>query len=476
MKKMIKYMLFLVVAITVIFSSYKIESSFAEEIYPFDGIISNADGANVNSGPNSGSYVAEIAYGTRFTVDGKSGNFYHIVYDSGKTGYVAQGLVTNLNSNMLTNDVPGIESYRSYCDSLIMGGFTESYCPYLYYLHSKHPNWVFRADRVGISVEDASRNEEGKCSLQTDNENYRIGWNEANYYFVNFKVIAAYLDPRNSMFEANIFQFFDSDDNKDLSSDATLDYLVGNGHLKQYLDAFKSAASSNGINVVQLVSRSKQEGMNNGNYIPVKGTYTTDTGQTYNGNSLDGYYNFYNINTYGSLPFVNGLAYAAGFFDSTVTSFQRPWNSPEKAISGGAEFLASSYIKKGQDTPFYQKFNIASYAQYSKYTHQYMTNIAAPASEGRSMYSTYKSSNSLDQAFVFTIPVYENMSSIPYQAADRSNISTLSNIAINGNTITGFDKDVTEYYLNISTDSNSFDVTVTASNGGGKWCWNNQFC
>ena len=36
------------------------------------------------------------------------------------------------------------------------------------------------------------------------------------------------------------------------------------------------------------------------------------------------------------------------------------WNSIQKAITGGAEFIGSGYITKGQDTLYYQKFNVIS--------------------------------------------------------------------------------------------------------------------
>ena len=465
MKKFIKYMLFTVIAITVVFVSSKIEQSSAEEMQ-FEGIISNAGGANVNSQANYSTFVTELAFGTRVNVIGKVNSLYKISYDSGKIGYVSTNLITNVSQNILTIDAPGVESYRSYCDSLINNGFVESYCPYLYYLHSKYPEWQFKADRVGVTLDEASKNEEMKCSLQTDNENFKIGWNEANYYFVHSKVIASYMDPRNGMFERSIFQFFDSDDNKDLSSDETLDYIVGNGNLKQYLDYFKTAAVNNGINVVDLVARSKNEGANTVGYDSVNGNYSTKYNIYYNGNSLDGYYNFFNIGSYGSNPIYNGLLYAAGWFDASNNSFQRPWNSPEKAISGGAEFLANSYIKKGQDTPYYRKFNVSSYAVYARYTNQYMTAVHAPLSEALDLYGTYKNSNSLNQAFKFTIPVYESMGDTPYQALNRSPDSTLNSISIDGNALVGFDKDITEYDRNINTDSNSISVTANPNNGG----------
>lgn len=468
MKKFIKYMLFLVIAITLIFYSCRLEHLNAEEVYPFEAIIVSNDGLVVNKQANYNSFVTELAYGTRFTVVAKQNNMYKISYEGGKEGYISSssGVVQRLSDHILTTDVAGIETYNDYCNSLIQLGFPESYCPYLYNLHSKHPLWKFKVDKVGVTLDEASKEEEGKCSLNTENQNFIIGWNEANYYFVHSKVISSYMDPRNGMFENTIFQFFDSDDNKDISSDETLNTLVGDGNLKQYLEVFKQAASTNGINVVDLVARSKNEGSNNPNYDSINGQYTTKYNLYYNGNSLDGFYNYFNIGSYGTNAIMNGLVYAAGYFDPTITSYQRPWNSPEKAIMGGADFLASSYIKQGQDTPYYRKFNVSSYGKYAKYTHQYMTAVYAPISEGKDMYSTFKKNNYLEKDFTFTIPVYENMGDKAYQAVDRSTDSRLSSITINDQPLVGFDKDVIEYYINYPTNDNGVVVNAVANNGG----------
>ena len=468
MKKYIKLLLFTVVAIALIFYSCFLENSFAEENYPFEAIIVSNDGLVVNEESNYSTFVTELAYGTRFTVLGKTGKMYKIQYEGGKNGYVSSSssVVQKLSDHVLTTDYSGIETYNDYCNSLVQAGFPTSYCPYLYNLHSKHPLWTFKADKIGVTLDEASREEEGKCSLNTDNQNFIIGWNEANYYFVHSKVISSYMDPRNGLFENTVFQFFDSDDNKDISSDETLNTIVGEGNLKQYLEVFKQAASENGINVVDLVARSKNEGSNRADYDSVAGNYTTKYNIYYEGNSLDGFYNFYNIGSYGSNAIMNGLAYAAGYFNPEVTSYQRPWNTPEKAIIGGADFLASSYIKQGQDTPYYRKFNVSSYAKYAKYTHQYMTAVYAPISEAKDMYNTFKENGYLDKNFTFTIPVYENMGENAYQAIDRSTDSSLSSITINNQPLSGFDKDVIEYYVNIPTENDAVVVNAVASNGG----------
>ena len=124
--------------------------------------------------------------------------------------------------------------------------------------------------------------------------------------------------------------------------------------------------------------------------------------------SLKGIYNYYNIGAYGDNPVVRGLAAAAGYVDDNDGT---PWNTREKAIKYGAAFIANGYINKGQDTMYYQKFNTGPNSAYAKYTHQYMTNILAPASESLSTYESYSSLKLLNSGYVFKIPVYNSMPS-----------------------------------------------------------------
>ena len=125
------------------------------------------------------------------------------------------------------------------------------------------------------------------------------------------------------------------------------------------------------------------------------------------GKSLKGIYNFYNIGAYGDNPVLRGLAAAAGYVDDLDGT---PWNTRYKAIVNGASFVANGYINRGQDTLYYQKFDVdPNTTYYNRYSHQYMTNILAPASESLSTYRSYKSLGILNKKLVFKIPVFNSM-------------------------------------------------------------------
>lgn len=506
MKKIVNVLLLVLFVTGTILLTWSVSIARASEVFPFNGII-NADSLVVYKGNTTDSGVlTELAYGTSVTVlEDATTKFYKISFDNGTIGYTWKSYIINVDNSVLTSDASGsgVETYNDYCNKLVTDGFDKSYCPYLYYLHSKYPLWKFVPEKIGVTLESATQSEEGKVVLQTGNTNYWYSTKpiEGSYYYINDTVIASFMDPRNSLFEETIFQFLDLEQSKAIVNDTALMSIAGtNGNLRNYLTEFKEAGLNNEINPLHIMARSKQEGANKSSYdeetdtyvasySAVAGLYTTTYGRTSSqGYSLDGYYNFFNIGSYADSEYAytvqRGLAYAAGFIgnDSCITigedglayydatkvydedkvcgelTYQRPWNTPAKAILGGSEFIASGYVKKGQDTLYFQKFNVSSYSQYNKYTHQYMTNIFAPMSESGTLFSAYTAGNLLNSEFVFVIPVYENMPEDNYQAVDKSSNSRLSSVTINDKAFTEFDADVVEYNYNLVTTEDTFKV------------------
>ncbi|MBQ8659907.1 MAG: hypothetical protein IJ475_03630 [Bacilli bacterium] len=501
MSKFIKFLSITFLLVSIFLIAININVVLAEEVFPFEGVIT-ADSLVVMD--ENGTKVTELVYGSRVTVTGtnEKGNRYIIKYDGGKVGYTYPNYVINVDANTLTTDQAGFETYRAYCDSMISQGFVESYCPYLYNLHVKHPNWTFKALKVESTIENASAREVEKVSLQTGNVNY---WHYKSdgtpyvneytssgnhYYYVNSKVISSFMDPRNSLFEETMFQFLNLEKNTDAINAQALAKVSTTGNLANYYNEFIAAAAATEINAIHLMARSRQEGANSATYSAVTGTFST-TKNLFNidGRTLDGFYNFYNIGSYVdkgagyTSSIQRGLAYAAGytsdngcysvdeagvtFYDTTKCeplTYQRPWNTPEKAIVGGGQWIGEQYVKIGQNTNYLQKFNVSKTDVL--FTHQYMTNAYAPASEAGTIVSAYTAGNLLGTNFEFIIPVYQNMQELPYQAVDKSNDSKLNAIAIDGEIITGFDKEVVEYNVNALTKENFVDVTASLSNAG----------
>ena len=170
-----------------------------------------------------------------------------------------------------------------------------------------------------------------------------------------------------------------------------------------------------------------------------------------------GFYNFGNINAYagnGNTPVENGLIYASG-----TGSYNRPWNTKEKGIYGLCDFYANRYVHTGQDTFYLKKWNVQGE---NLFKHQYMTNVAGAAAEGKNLANAY------DDIMVqlpheFKIPCYENMSETPCEmpTRDGSPNNKLKNLFVANYYLTPtFDPDVSNY--SIIVDSNVNQVFINA--------------
>lgn len=112
------------------------------------------------------------------------------------------------------------------------------------------------------------------------------------------------------------------------------------------------------------------------------------------------YYNLFNIGATGnteSAIIENGLKRAK----------IEGWTSMASSIKGGAKFLASRYIAVGQNTLYYQKFNVVN--ENNLYGNQYMQNVLAAQNEGEKIRKLYSDRGILNESYTFLIPLYKNM-------------------------------------------------------------------
>ena len=120
-------------------------------------------------------------------------------------------------------------------------------------------------------------------------------------------------------------------------------------------------------------------------------------------------------NNWYKVKYGNSVGYACSTYVytskkvSVSTTYDRPWTTPKKAITGGAEFIAQNYISKGQHTSYLKKFNVNPASSNKIYNHQYMANLRAPSSEALTSYNSYKENNLLSLPLHFVIPTYNEM-------------------------------------------------------------------
>lgn len=458
------------------------------------------------------SVLLRIPQKTPVTVLGTEGTWYKItVTYNGKTvtGYVAKEYITigetsagnndnNSNENPVQN--PSVDADFE----TLLANFPESYKISLRALHTAYPNWRFVAIYTNLDWAEAITNEsvvgrnviqsnypKGTSSLapfsylstaagaynwSTDQYTVKDG---TNWYSANPAVVSYYMDPRNFLNSTDIFQFealaYDAS-----QSDTVVQSILSNTFMKgnysvtdsatkkkvsgSYKQAFMDAGKKAEANPYFLAARSKQEvGINGSN----------STSGKYKG--YEGLYNYYNIGASdGGDAVAKGLLWAKGG-SSGATTYGRPWTNPYKSIVGGAQYIAKNYINAGQNTLYFQKFNVKPNNPSYLYLHQYMTNVQAPYSEGRSTRSAYNTMGILSDTMVFYIPVYNNMpaSACQLPAASGNPNPYLSEISVyNGNSKLNLtptfskpsaDGKLTNATYSIVVPKNVSSVTISAS-------------
>ncbi len=337
-----------------------------------------------------------------------------------KEGYVRSDLVTVSASQSAQAAPLGDETFEA-----SIAGVPESYKNGLRLLHAKYPLWKFQPVNTGLSWNDVVNAEcvigKNLTSMKSiaswkskDPRAYNsekgiwYGFDGGSWASASPEVIRYYLDPRNFLDESGIFQFETlefQDYQNETGTGNVLAYSFMNGSFtdtdgvtKSYAGTFVEAGRANGISPYHLAARCLQEQGLYGESECVKGNVA----------GYEGLFNFFNIGAYaanGLTAPINGLIYASG----TDENYCRPWNSRTRSIMGAAKYISEKYVKKGQNTLYFQKFNVVN-AQNGIYSHQYMSNISAAASEGAALRKAYSEPNT---DLVFRIPYYTDMPETP---------------------------------------------------------------
>ena len=468
-------------------------------------------GLRIRKGPTTNSsIITTVSGGFKFdiyeeTTDEDGDTWYGIGFylnGSYERGYIYGGYITVDKRNDYKPDA----DFEEYLDSQ---GFPDSYKDGLRQLHAQYPNWVFVADHNGKDWSDVLDNQNviGRsltygsavsswksvadgCYDWETGEYTQLdsgGWVQASSALVEYA-----LDPRNFLNADNIFMFENLSFDGSLQDESGLESMVDGTFMENsshnlsyegndytYITGLLLAGQKSGVSPYHLASRILQEQGNSGYGSSISGTQS----------DYWGYYNYYNIGAYasGGLTAVqNGLRYASRTDSETL----RPWNTRMKSIVGGAIYLGKSYINRGQNTLYYEKFDMTGRGN------QYMTNVLAPRSESVKSAQGYSDSNKNNIAFIFRIPVYENMPEnvceIPTGNGSPNN--RLESLYVEDYSITPtFSYYTTEYslivdyetssvyvggstldssadvsglgYHDLSVGSNDITITVTAANG-----------
>ncbi|MBR1797364.1 MAG: hypothetical protein IJ757_05055 [Clostridiales bacterium] len=308
----------------------------------------------------------------------------------------------------------------SFCEDTL-SQFPVSYGSGLWLLHSLHPNYIFTPYNTGLDFYTVLDYEDsGSRSLANINSN--PSWTNSSspeydgggWHAATNEAVRYFLDPRNYLDQNHVFSFETLSFNSSIHTVDGVRAMIRGSFMDtediDYAQIIYDAGQTSGISPYLIASRIIQEMGYNGESALCTGTLP----------GYEGYYNFFNI---GSTPdptvengaLINGARYAmwgsdpdSQYIDDREAQLLLPWDNVEDAITGGAIWISQSYIAIGQNTLYFQKFDVISNND-GLYQHQYAQNIAMAYSEGVRYFRSYASSDMLDEPFEFVIPVYTSL-------------------------------------------------------------------
>lgn len=445
-----------------------------------------ATSLRVRSG--AGTSYATLGYlydGTSVTIIGEAkasdGKVWYKINYGNSIGYISSSYVEITGTTEPEVQKPSYSQDTDFEEYLDEQGFPESYKASLRKIHALHPNWVFKAQRLNIDWNDALMAESqvgtslvasGSIASWKSMDKGAYNWNTNSWYGLDGagwvaaseQLVAYYMDPRNFLDDTSIFMF------EQLSYDENVHTLEGvkailSGTFMSgsyttpdtkvtysYAQTFMDAAKETGVSPYHLASRARQEMGTNGTPLG----HGTVPGYA-------GYFNFFNIQAYATST-MTAQQMGAKYASTKNTNYSLPWTNQRKSIIGGSTFIGKSYINRGQDTLYLQKFDMIDGGN-GYFSHQYMTNIQAAASEASHMKKAYNE-KILSSALVFTIPIYDNM---PAKACAKptstgTNNNFLSSIGINGYSVTpSFNRYTQSYKATVPANVSSVVIKATTN-------------
>ena len=392
------------------------------------------DDINVRKGPSTSKDIIDTISFTSVAVIGTSTKgediWYEITYNDGNkdiTGYI-----------FYDPDYIRIVSYDPDADvSEQIRAFPESYQDALTELSAAYPNWSFVPDPVktpfGESVAKQTVKSYKQVNFKTDPVSWRsmgkgyYDWDTGEWTNTNGgwagasrEIIAYYMDPRNFLNTSNIFMFLKQDVFSKSVTEKQINKIIENSFMADgyttdkddpydgsYAKLIIAAGKKAGFDPCVIAAKILLEQGRDGSSL-TSGKYTS----TKYPKKYKGYYNFFNINASGETNedvIINGLDYAK----------DQGWDTVYKSIIGGAEFLKDGYIERGQNTYYYQDFQVHNTGTVLR---QYAQNVADAYSKGTILSSGYIGDTKTKLTFI--IPVFIDL---PKSSAEKPEKSSKLN-------------------------------------------------
>lgn len=431
--------------------------------YPIKGWVNDND-VNVRTGAGT-SYAIKtsFSYGKEVSIVGTqkdtSGNMWYAISYSGGTYYISAEYVSTTELDNVTES-PNVSSEEF---KAMLSQFPDSYKAGLTALHEAHPSWRFSAKKVGISWSSALSKQcsNYKANLTTFGGAYRkvakgtydfdnhqfIGLDGPYWVAASDKAVAYYMDPRNWLTESGIFMFESMCYDENTQKESVVKSILSKSAVPSSKSSvYMQAGKTYNINPIYLASKTYLE-LGKSDYM-INGKY-------------NGCYNVFNI---GAVDSPDGSAARKGLDYAKSMG----WTTLDKAILGGAKYIAGNFIGNNQYTQYYERFNVLN--GYSSIgTHQYATAIHNAATLSSVTQSNYRDYNMLTTGFSFEIPVYDSMPDntckAPSELKSNNNYLDSLKVTVNGKTVAfteSFSRFKQSYVLSSTVGRSVEQVTVTA--------------
>ena len=496
---------------------YKITSSYGSGYVRSDLVTVTykyADGRtdailNTRTGPGSsfisaGLIQSGVSVKIALKAVNAAGEVWYKAYINNRYYYLSSAYVTITGSS--AEDPSGPSESDPLTDQefetmLTQQGFPESYKTLLRSLHEKYPTWRFKAKHLGYTWEEALEEQTASQNANTISTSFPEAYRAVEKGTYNFdthsyipkdgsvwfsaskEAVAYYMDPRNWLQEDTVFMFEPYTYNSAYQSETLVKKILSATALPEEASAYYMEAArqnyngaSYSISPIYLAAKTRIE--------LGSGSFNIDGHEfTYGGKKYKGFYNTYNIGAVDSADgsaATRGLVFAAGGSDGSGTSYLRPWNSLEKAVKGGAIYIADSFINNNQYTLYYERYNVLNGLS-AVGTHQYATSIFNAATLSTIMQADYKDFGVMEENFEFEVPVYEDMPASPaaMPPSKGNNNSYLDSITVKAGDkklalTASFDRFKNSYTvkekvgksvseITVDTKSNVSDAAVTVS-------------
>lgn len=346
------------------------------------------------------------------------------------------------------------EPTDAYTQALIDKGFPASYAQKLTLLHYLHPTWEFEPLPITEMKEQytweyvlAQQTDNSKRNLINKSDNYVAYRHPTNtelydsgWYQASVQAVSYFMDPENFLNEKDIFMFQDLKYSEAVTADIVESALLGTfmSDAILYDDVTYAAylvevGKQLDVDPLHLAARLRQEQGTSGNSPLIKGQcgdklwyyyenqiqtednkqiLAPDSGHTQESLlAYNGLYNYFNIGAAGTGYFAIYLGAMKEAQKGTEEMAEAwggsgAWDTPAKAIYGGAYKLTHKYVGDYQNTLYLQKFNVDPRSS-RNFWGQYMQNVGAALSEARTIFNSLYASDCIELPYHFLIPVYE---------------------------------------------------------------------